>query len=153
MSWAAPEFEMHERSVLWYLGIVFCAVILLLISLWQQNFLFAIFVVLATSLSIFWSNKEPINYVVAITERGVKIGNNKFFSFSELSGFSLMEGGHTNLDWSKLVLQSKQWFSPLVAVFIPQGKLSQAREVLSKHLKEVPCEVSLHDEVIRFLKL
>ena len=153
MSWSAPEFEMHEHSILWYLGVIFFAGILLLISLWQQNFLFAIFVVLATSLSIFWSKKEPINYIVAITERGVKIGNNKFLSFGELAGFSLTEGGHFNLEWSKLVLQSKHLFNPLIGVFIPQGKLSQAREVLNKYLKEFSYEASLHDEVIRFLKL
>ena len=153
VSWAAPEFEVYERSFLWYLGVFFVAVSLLLISLWQQNFLFAIFIILATSLSIVWSKKEPVNFNIFITERGVKIGSNKFLHFNDLSSFSLMDSSQNNLEWGRLVLQPKHWFSPLVKIFIPQGKLAQSREVLAKYLKEESYENSLHDELVRFLKL
>ena len=47
--WQAPEFRYRHKDESWYWLTIMATAVLFLISLWQKNFLFAIFAVIANT--------------------------------------------------------------------------------------------------------
>src|SRR3990167_8463140 len=57
LSWEAPEFEFREKTVSWYWVTIIGAVLILALAVWQRNFLFGVFILMAEAL-IFEFNKK-----------------------------------------------------------------------------------------------
>lgn len=153
IEWRAPEFEYHERNILWYVGLIIITTALLMLSLWQENFLFAMVIILASTLIIIWSKKAAPIHTIAITERTISVGDLRVYPIGELQAFTIEESGQNDGDWGRILLQSNHRFRPIIKLLIPQAKLDQAREVLEKKLPQFAYEPSLADELIRWLKL
>ena len=73
IEWEAPEFEYHEKDPLWYWGSMIIAVIILGIAIWQKNFLFATFIVVAEILLMTIGGKQPRLIRFRIDDRGFEI--------------------------------------------------------------------------------
>ena len=66
--WSAPEFEYRPKSVSWYWISIICAAAIIAFAIWEQNFLFGIFVVIAEILLIAWGNEMPATVSITLTE-------------------------------------------------------------------------------------
>ena len=72
ISWRAAEYEHFEKGGGWYLMVGGAALILLLIALWQKNFFFGIFILIAGILVIVLANRKPGVLDFKLTEKGVR---------------------------------------------------------------------------------
>lgn len=149
--WQAPEYEAHERTALWYVGLGLVAAILVIMALWQENFLFAIFVVLAALTAAALSKEKPPLRTFTINASGLNIDGIKSLPFARLRGFSVEEVANQT-DWATLVIHSKELFHHTLHIAIPRQKLADARALLLRRLKEVPHDPSLFEELLKFLK-
>lgn len=148
--WEAPEFEHHERGISWYYLIGGVGVILVTLSLWQNNFLFAIFVALAVILLFVWGKIEPATRRFSITDRAIQIDNLKTMTWSELKSFSIREP-HPDEHLGILVLDIKRALRPDVHIPLPSEKIEAVRTALQRRLPEREHNDSLIDEVLKFL--
>src|SRR3990167_3564751 len=88
MAWVAPEFEYRRKNVSWYWISIIIAVICIGFAAWQKNFLFGIFVLVAEILILAWGNQKPAMFSFRLTEKGLYIGDRKFFPYTEIESFS-----------------------------------------------------------------
>lgn len=150
--WKAPEHEVRDRSALWYFGLGAVSVVLVLLSLWQENFLFAIFVILAALVITALTKEPPPSRTFKLDENGLDIDGLKSLPFGRMRGFSV-EASSENPDLMILVIHSQEIIHHTLHILIPREKLSEARALLSSRLKEVPHDPSLFEELLKFLKL
>lgn len=59
IKWQAPEYEYREKTVSWYWISIVVAALVIAFSVWQKNFLFGFFIVIAEMLFIVWGNRTP----------------------------------------------------------------------------------------------
>ena len=58
-TWKAPEFQYRSKGVSWYWMSIIIAVAIIAFAIWEHNFLFGIFIVIAEILLITWGNEAP----------------------------------------------------------------------------------------------
>src|SRR3989338_5716211 len=102
--WHAPEFKYQNKDISWYWLTIIMAGILFLISLWQKNLLFAIFIIIAEIMLVIWAQELPKTIQFKINKKGVQIGLIKSYSYEELGGFHILED---NYGHSELILKTK----------------------------------------------
>ena len=90
ISWRAPEFEYHEKTAGWYWTTVVIALIILAFALWQQNFLFGVFVIIAEILLVIWANKKPEIVEFVVGEKGILVDEKRNYSYSEIENYSVV---------------------------------------------------------------
>jgi hypothetical protein len=66
INWQAPEFEYRPKSISWYWT-----------SIWDRNFLFGVFIVIAEVLLIAWGNDAPPTVNFVLTDSNLSIGETK----------------------------------------------------------------------------
>ena len=143
ISWHAPEYEYSPKSSLWYWVSVVVALILIALALWQKNFLFAIFVVVAELIIFSVADKHPKMWEFSIDGRGIYIGKNKAYFYDDLEAFDIHWSDENNYD--QLVLKTKKKFTPIVTINIYKEDKEKIREFLKKYLKHEEIEISLSD--------
>lgn len=70
MAWEAPEFEHREKDISWYWISIIVATLIIAFAVWQKNFLFGFFIVIAEILFVLWGNEKPRTVEFRITNKG-----------------------------------------------------------------------------------
>ena len=83
IEWKAPEFEYREKDVSWYWLSIIAAVVILGAAVWQKNFLFAVFVVIAEILMLVWAGRKPREITFSLNEKGLTMSGNKSRTFPQ----------------------------------------------------------------------
>lgn len=140
--WRAPEFQYHEKGVAWYWLTIIIAFILVVISLVMKNFLFAVFLLIAETMIIFWGRQKPRGLEFRLDERGLAIGEKKFYPYGDLSGFASANGEVIFRHKGRFNLYTKTIVSPADAGRIESflnGKLPvfEYRESLMDHIERI----------------
>lgn len=148
ISWQAPEFRYRYKDESWYWLTIMAAAILFLISLWQKNFLFAIFLIIAEAMVLIWAKELPRNFHFKLDKKGVHLGKMKFYSYEELIGFHLHESDN---EISELILKTKHRFHPYVKILLLTGDAPEINKFLKKHLSEIEYEESLADSFSKMI--
>ena len=143
ISWHAPEYEYSPKSSFWYWTSAAAALALIAIALWQKNFLFAIFVIIAELVIFSVADKHPKIWEFSVDAKGIYIGKSKFYPYSQLTAFDIHWGDHSGYD--QLVLKTKNKFTPVVSINIYKEDKENIREFLKKYLSHEEIEVSLID--------
>jgi hypothetical protein len=143
-SWHAPEFKYHYKDSSWYWTSGIVAGILFLISLFQKNYLLAIFLVLAEFTVLIWAKRLPKTIEFKINEKGVNFGHYKFYPYEDLAGFHIK---HDNEEIGELVLKTHSKITPFVKIHIFLKDSSDIRDILKKYLDEVEYEESFMDSI------
>ncbi len=152
ISWTAPEFEYHHKEPSWYWLVVIVAGLLILIALFQKNFLFAIFVLIATVVFFKLGHQFPRHLDMRLSDQGIAMGENDFHPFDSLSGFATRQMDNFKDGISEIILQKKHRLSTHVKILAPTEKMEDIRVFLNKHLPEIEYEESLTDHISRLLK-
>lgn len=148
ITWEAPEFEYHEKGVGWYWTIILVTLILLIVALFQQNFLFAIFIIMAGILAVVWSREMPSIINFSITQEGIGIGDKNIYHYEDLASFSILEHRHG----TELVLKRKNNLSQPVKIPLEEGRAEAIQAIMREKLPEKDFEESLPDSIFRFIK-
>lgn len=149
VSWQAPEFEFQPKDVSWYWIAVIIGIILVAIALWQKNFLFAIFVVVAEIVIFHYSSAVPKIWQFQITDRGVHIGENRVVGFKNIESFDIHEYGE---DFKELILKVHGKFHPFMKIFIHTEDEKEIEKTLSRFVKKEELTTSLVDVIERIIR-
>lgn len=146
--WQAPEYLYREKDVSWYWLSIIITALLVLISLWQRNFLFLVFVVIAEAMILFWAKEYPKNIEFKLDSKGIQIGNIKTYPFDDLEGYHL----HEENDYAaELILKTRNRFNPFVKILVSIDDIPAIKEFLQIHLNEVEYDESLHDRISKII--
>jgi len=154
IEWKAPEFEYEPKSVSWYWMSLIVSIILISIALWQKNFLFVIFIIIAELILIYFSNQFPKIWDFKIDDNGISISKEdimaKIIPFADMLGFDIHPAGE---NYKELVLHTKLKLSPYFKIFISDVDEKVIEEKLSKVVsrEEIsPSVVDTLEKIIRF---
>ena len=141
LSWSAAEHEYAEKNAMWYLVLGGIALLLLIIALWQGNYFFAVFVVIAAVILTNFGKRRPKVFEFRVTTEGVGVGE-KFLPFEELESFMIRERQDA---LHELIVKKKTYVNPYVRIPVDEGTAEQARALLAVKLPEEEYEASLID--------
>src|SRR5690348_2499840 len=88
ITWEAPEFECRDKGVAWYCISIIVAAIIVAFAVWEKNFLFGLFIVIAEVLFIVWGNRLPRMIGLAASEAGITI-EEVFYAFRDFENVSI----------------------------------------------------------------
>ena len=151
INWEAPEFEYISKGVGWYWLTIIAAILLVGLALWQGNFLFAIFVVIAVFLVLTWGSHYPRTVEFKVDDNGLAIGEQKFYPYEDLKGFAV-KSGHMDSELAEIVFIKKNRLSPQTKIFIDNSRLKEVKNFLGQHLPELEYEESLIEHIARLLR-
>ena len=149
--WSAPEFHYYKKSVVWYWLVMLIGLILIALALWQKNFLFALFIVMAAVLTIGWGRREPKTVDFRLSENGLYIGENKFYPHESLVGFAIVPD-HADPELSELLLQTKGRINAWLRVIIVTQRTPAAKKLLTEYLPEIEYRESISEHLGKILR-
>lgn len=149
ISWDAPEYEHRPKESSWYWVTIIIALICIAVAVWQQNWLFGLFVIIAEAMLIVWGNREPDEVRITFDQRGLHMGERKFYPRSHIEAFSIIEHGHT--DWHDLIVLLDRRFTPTIRIHVPENKVAELRAALPKVYPEYDHQETFLDIFERYL--
>jgi hypothetical protein len=148
--WEAPEYDHHEKGIGWYWMSIIIAVLFLAIAVWQKNYLFACFIIVAEVLVIIWANRPPNDREFTVNEKGVGIKGHKFYHYSAIQSFHGIEREYDDHDELMFHLHGK--IHPTLVIKVPKEHFHSVRKSLANHLPHIHKEESFADVLSRYLR-
>lgn len=139
ITWQAPEFEHIEKSTTWYWGSMGIAVVLIAIALWQKNFLFAVFIVVAELAIFMFAGEKPKMWDFAIDERGITIEKHKTYRYQDITLYDIHDFSD---EYSELVLRTRSKIHHYVKIFIRVEDEERIMEMLDERIERGEIEVT-----------
>ncbi|OGZ00293.1 MAG: hypothetical protein A3B13_01485 [Candidatus Liptonbacteria bacterium RIFCSPLOWO2_01_FULL_45_15] len=149
IEWRAPEFEYREKGVSWYWLSIIAAIVILSVSVWQKNFLFAVFVVIAEILILVWAGRKPKEISFSLNEKGLTISGNKFYPYSAIENFSVREG--RSEEYYDISLKLRHGFTHWLVVKTPTKNLAKIEGAISQFVEKTEHEDSFLDSLERLI--
>jgi hypothetical protein len=148
MEWIAPEFEFREKGVSWYWVSIILAAFMIAFAVWQKDFLFGFFVVVAEMLVIIWGDREPRIMPFFLSEHHLRIGDNKVHLLREFTSWS---ADRADEEWADLHFYfDSHWRAPL-RMIVPHDRLEEFRANLTPVLKEVKHDLAFIDAIEKII--
>jgi len=150
LSWQAPEFEHHEKEVLWSWISIILAVVLLAVALLAKNFLFAVFIVIAEILILIWGHRTPRDITFEITEKEMVIDGRERYDLKNLDHF-----GFVDMDEEAKYIElglALHKFRPLTRILMPRELAKPVEQKLKLYGKKVDMEPTFVDIIQRLLR-
>lgn len=142
--WKAAEFEYREKDVSWYWIFATVFVILGMIALWQKNFFFLVFLIVAGAVAVFFSRRRPRVLEFKIDDNGISIGSQTRYPFKDFEGFDIHKRPG-RLD--ELVFRHKGYLRKIVRLPIDSELGREAAIFLEKRLRRAKYEETLIDVI------
>jgi len=151
LEWKFPEYEEHKRTRSWYIGMIIVFIFFFLYSVFTNNFLFTIFIVLFAVMSFLHFKNPALEIDVKICEDGILIGK-RFYEWLEIKNFRLV---YRPPEVKKLYFDPKSSFIPEIAVFLKNKDPLEVRKILKDYLEEdlTRQEENIFDRLNRWLKI
>jgi len=149
IQWEAPEYEYREKTVSWYWLSIIIAAIVIAFSVWEKNFLFGLFVVVAEVLFIVWGNRVPRTLRFTLTENDIEVEGGKARPLKNFESVGIDPSGN---GWVELVFIFRAKLKTPFKILFPENRLTELRDHLKTVLKEVPYEPTLIDSIEKLLR-
>jgi hypothetical protein len=146
VKWEAHEYDHHDKTSGWYWGSIAIAIVLLAYAVWQRNYLFAFFIVLAEILVIIWANREPQKLAFTLNEEGIAIGDFRFHKHHDIHSYSIGDGFGDG--WAEIVFHPRQTFRSPIRILVPK----EHTEVIHHHLRDRLSNVNHEESFIDALR-
>ena len=132
IEWSALEYKHEEKSVdfLWTIGMV--AVVIFVIAILMDNYLFAIFIVIAAAALILMSIRHPKEINFSIDTFGLTLGKEKYL-WKKVKGFDIK----TSENGSTLLVQTDKYFLPIYTIPLPAEKIDIIKDNLIKVIPRI----------------
>ncbi len=148
ITWRAAEYEYSPKDVGWYWIVGGASAAIALVGLWQRNFFFAIFIVLAGVLVIAFGRRRPEVIDFAVGEQGIGVGN-RLTEYDRIESFSVRaRPGRLN----EVIIKKKAAVNPYVRIPVDAQLAANIRTLLLAKLPEVEHEESLIDTLSDWLR-
>jgi len=144
-SWETIEFEFKEKRKDWYWVVGALAVVLIVVSIIMQNYLFSFLIAIGAFLMISLASKQPLSIPIEISEKGVKIYDQEF-NYDSLFAFWIQ---YNKKGLPQLLLLSDRKISPIISIDInPEIELMDLRNYLAQFIDEQEMKDSLTNRII-----
>jgi len=139
--WEAPEFEGKEKTKSWFFIPAVITIVLGIIALIMDNFLFLIFIILAFVVFYAYANKKPRIVKFKINEKGIKI-DNRLYELDSLRSFWLF---YNPPEEKEISFRVKKTFLPYIRIPLANESPNEIRKYLLKFLPEKKHSESIID--------
>lgn len=139
MNWEIPEFEKHERGRWWFIIALLVVAALLVWAILTANYLFAILVIIFAITYYLQISREPVDVTVALTEKGVAIGD-RLYPYETFRSFWVI---YKPPEVNTLYLGFKNTLRPEMSIPLKKKNPVKVREILLDYLDE---DVDKEDE-------
>jgi hypothetical protein len=89
INWEIEESVKYPRDKRWYIAAAIIALALIVYALFEKNYFFALIIILASGLIVFYDNEPARKVDFTIQYDGVKMGS-KFYEFEAMSNFYII---------------------------------------------------------------
>jgi len=150
IKWQAPEYFYYQKEVSWYWLVLILGIIVFAIAIWQKNFLFAVFTVIAIVLLFHWGRSEPRSVEFKLNEKGLAF-DNKLHPYEDFVYFAIDE--HTGVDsLNQIILKTKDRLKSLIHIYINKDKTAEVKQRLAERLEDRKHEESLTDSLLKIFR-
>lgn len=160
--WQIPEYEYNQKDISWNWLVLIAAVILFAFAIWQKNFLFAVFIVIAFLMINFISNRFPLIWQFKMTDKGIVISlpigeRKKFYFFENIESFDIhsvaydAEGNNIG-EYKELILKLHSKLSPYLKINIYPADEEKIKNFLLNFIPHQEHEQSLVDSLAKLIK-
>ncbi len=150
ITWTAPEFEHHEKEVLWSWASIIIAIILLTTAILSQNFLFGIFIVIAEVLVLVWGNRPPREILFELNDKSLIIEKRENHPLKELDHFGFIDLGEEE-KYMEIGLAFKK-IRPMMRILMPKELQKPIEQRLKLHGRKKEMEPTLSDVIERLVR-
>ena len=133
LGWTFPEYARHKRSFKWYLLVSLILVSIAFYSFITGNFLFLIFLILFAVIIFSSDHRSPHKVSFAIFEDGIKVGENKFYNWSDIKNFHLV---YQPPQTTRLYIDLKNVILSDLSVPLEGKDPLKIRKILKEYLEE-----------------
>jgi hypothetical protein len=151
ITWNAPEFHFYPKNETWFAAALGITGLVIVLALWQKNFLFTIFAVLACTLAFTWGKRPPRTVAFELSEKIFTIAERKSYALADIEGFAVVPTDESP-DLSELILKPKKKISTYIKALLPTEKAEAVKELLGAKLPEVEYEESTADRIGKILR-
>ena len=152
IKWRAPEFEYFAKDISWSWLVMIIGIIAFAIALWQKNFLFAIFIIIAILLLIFWGKQKPRDIEFTLDEHGLDIEKKKFYPYHSFEGFAVRPPIEKSEENTELIFKFKARLKPYFKIRIAVKDVEKFKKYINQSLPEIEYEESMTDHLARILR-
>jgi hypothetical protein len=151
LEWSYPEYTLHHRSHSWYFWYGIIAAALIVLSLFSDNYLFAVIIILSSIILFLQNWEHPKTMDLQLRTDGLYLGE-KLYSYRDIAEFWIAyDPPHV----SKVYLAFESTIVPMQGIPLGETNPLQVREIL---LKFVPENLDREDEpgsdiIARVLKI
>jgi hypothetical protein len=148
MSWTAPEFAYRERDVAWYWISIIAAAAMVAFAVWQKDFLFGFFIVIAEMLAIVWANRTPRMVSFSLSERELVIAGQKHYAMNDFESFSVEDSDDV---FAELILHPKGKLRTPAILFVPTAEIPAIRKNFATNLREIEYQPTFIDSLEKII--
>lgn len=152
IKWKAPEYLFYPKTASWFYWSIFITLAILAFSIWQSNFLFGFFVVVAEMLILSWANRKPEIIDFALDQKGLTIRGVKPYPYTELKSFGLTELEPKESDFVEIILYFKRRLRTAMIILVPKEKSSEIQAALVKKIPKVDADLTIFDALERIIR-
>lgn len=149
IEWQAPEFEYREKEVSWYWISIIIACVIVAFAVWERNFLFGFFVVIAEMLFVSWGDRAPRLVHFDLTDKEIAIDGKKFYPMGQLETWS---ADHLDDEWTELIFSFKAKLKTPLKLLAPTGLIEEIRKNLKTALRETEHQPTLLDALEKLVR-
>lgn len=136
MHWTAPSHTHITRSVDWMWGIGLAAFIGAGIAMYLHNYVFGIFILMGGVVMIMTYSQPAVEISFEINTDGIKVGNTMHL-YTSLNGFTVK-----NKPKEILMIETKNYFLPVITIPLQEHSANSVRVALSQVLTELDLQES-----------
>jgi len=151
ISWQAPEYEQIHKDISWYWLSLIVAIVIAVAAIWQNNFLFAIFIGIAWLVFVNLARRLPPTWIFKISKQGLAIHSAsesdktyRLYLWQDIDGFDIHEA--TN-EFKWLVLRIKSRFSPYLKINFYHQDEEKIKNFLLEFLPKEEYKKSVADSI------
>ncbi|MFH0952366.1 MAG: hypothetical protein V1838_04225 [Patescibacteria group bacterium] len=132
LSWQFPEYPIYNRGKRWLVTISAIGILLIIWSLFTNNFLFAIIVIIVGVILVAQSRRRPHKVTIQITEDGLGVGQS-FYQYSDIKNFWF---AYDPPLVKKLFIRFKTAIRPSLPIQLENENPVNIRRILKKYIDE-----------------
>lgn len=144
MVWEQKEYNHSPKSNDWYWGVVIVVICLSVLCFIFGNILLGLILIVGFFALLVLHTKEPRSIRFEINNNGILVGQ-EFFPFTSFKSFCVLDRSHEN-GHSKLLIESKKVFSPLLSIPITGLNPQIVRDFMLDHVVEQEREESFTEK-------
>jgi hypothetical protein len=146
ISWAAYEYEKRAYGKYWYIKMGVIVSVLIVFSVLAKSYFFLAFVILAFTMLVVYSRREPRKISFTISAGGIFIGN-RLQEFSNFKSFWIFNKQGIR----ELLLETGQMMQPYLHLPLGDADIKKIRKILISRLPEKEYQEPMLDQLARAL--